>query len=82
MVADPTRLAIMRALLRGPQTVAELNAPLQLEQTLFSHHLRALRAAGFVVAEREGRSVRYALAPGVKIRDGAIDFGCCALRLR
>ena len=69
------------ALLDGPKTVAEINASLDVEPTLLSHHLRALREAGLVTRERQGRHASYALASAlVERRKGrAIDLGCCTL---
>jgi ArsR family transcriptional regulator, nickel/cobalt-responsive transcriptional repressor len=51
-LADHTRLEVVKLLLDGPLHVHELNADLQVEPTLFSHHLRVLRNAGIVVARR------------------------------
>lgn len=81
VLADETRLAVMRQLLRGPCTVGELNQAIRAEQSLLSHHLRTLRDAGLVVGEREGKAVRYRIAPGVEgaAAGGAIDLGCCRL---
>jgi len=57
---------------------------LGLEQSLLSHHLRTLRRSGLVVARRDGKSVLYALAPGVEItrRGSAINLGCCVLSFK
>ena len=63
VLADSTRLAIMRALLAGPQRVGELNEELQLEQSLLSHHLRVLREAGLVAVHRDGQRRMYMLRP-------------------
>lgn len=81
VLADPTRLAVLRALLRGPRSVKEINAAMELPQNLLSHHLRILREAGLVTAEREGKGVRYALADGVELGDShaGINLGCCSL---
>lgn len=81
VLADETRLAVVEALLDGPKTVAEINATLDVEPTLLSHHLRALREAGLVTRERQGRHASYALASAlVERRKGrAIDLGCCTL---
>lgn len=80
-LADETRLSVVRQLMAGPKRVSEINAELQVEQTLLSHHLKVLREMGLVVAEREGKSMLYRLAPNVgsaKLRSG-IDLGCCVL---
>lgn len=82
VIADETRLAVLRSLLEGPKRVAEINQPLGIEQTLLSHHLRVLRESGLVVAVREGKGVRYALAPetAAAAQRGELDLGCCRLR--
>ncbi|GIW95975.1 MAG: transcriptional regulator [Pirellulaceae bacterium] len=82
ILADPTRLAILRILVDGPKHVGEVNEVLALEPTLLSHHLRVLREAGLVEAQRDGKAVLYRIAPGVlvKRRGGtALDIGCCKL---
>lgn len=81
VLADDTRLAVLRKLLSGPHSVAELNVDLHLEPSLLSHHLRTLREARLVEARRQGKSVRYALAPGVKFSatGAGLDLGCCRL---
>lgn len=81
VLADETRLRVIRQLMRGPRRVAELNAQIRVEQSLLSHHLRVLREAGLVVAERDGKSVRYRLADPVRStrRGLAVDLGCCRL---
>jgi ArsR family transcriptional regulator len=81
VLADETRLAVVRQLLDEPKHVHEINAPLQLEQSLLSHHLRILREAGLVRAERDGKAVLYSLAPEFRgdTRGEAIDLGCCQI---
>jgi ArsR family transcriptional regulator len=81
VLADETRLAVVRQLLDEPKHVNEINAPLQLEQSLLSHHLRILREAGLVRAERDGKAVLYSLAPEFRgdTRGEAIDLGCCQI---
>lgn len=65
--------------MNGPQHVNELNAILELEQSLLSHHLKVLREAGFVQSQRDGKAVLYALSPEIQSvtqRQG-LDLGCC-----
>jgi ArsR family transcriptional regulator len=80
-LADPTRLAVVEALMDGPKHAGALQERLKVEQTLLSHHLQNLREANLVVAKRDGKAVLYRLAPGVAARRGesAIDLGCCML---
>ena len=79
VLAEETRLAVLELLMDGAQHVGELNESLEVEQSLLSHHLKVLRDAGLVTAERDGKHVLYRLADPVKgNRKGrAIDLGCC-----
>jgi len=81
VLADPTRLAIVRVLMSGPRHVGEINKQIQADQSLLSHHLRVLRDAELVVSERDGKAVLYRLAPEVKAVTGkkGIQLGCCVL---
>ncbi len=81
VLADETRLAVVRQLMGGPRRVGEINEELQVESTLLSHHLRVLREAGIVTGEREGKAVLYRLAPHVesKRRGATLELGCCRL---
>jgi len=81
-LADDTRLSVVRALMRGPQHVGELMQALDVEQSLLSHHLRILRDANIVAAERDGKSVLYRLTPKVSADQkpgAALDLGCCQI---
>ena len=81
MLADETRLAVVRQLMEGPKHVGEINESLGLEQSLLSHHLKILREAGLVTSERDGKAVLYSLAPEFQrsTRRDAINLGCCLL---
>jgi ArsR family transcriptional regulator len=81
VLADATRLAVVEQLLAGPKRVGELQAKIRVEQSLLSHHLGVLREAGLVVADRDGKSVRYRIAPDVvrAVSGNALDLGCCRL---
>lgn len=52
----------MLALLDGPSYPSELASKLQLTRANTSNHLTCLRGCGLVLAEPEGRQVRYSLA--------------------
>ncbi|WP_214322727.1 ArsR/SmtB family transcription factor [Nonomuraea sediminis] len=61
-VADPTRLRIAAALLRGGELcVCDLAWVTGLPQNLVSHHVRLLRTAGLARSRRDGRMVMYTL---------------------
>lgn len=81
ILADSTRLAVLELLWSGPKHVGEMNAVLQLEQSLLSHHLKVLREEGFITSTRDGKAVLYQLESAVCCAsDGrAIDLGCCRL---
>ncbi len=81
ILAQSTRLAVVRCLLDGAKHVGEMNRTLQVESSLLSHHLRTLREAGLVEARRDGKQVHYQLSPALRSRgDGmALDLGCCRL---
>lgn len=81
-LADETRLRIVRVLLDGPRHVYAINEELEIEQSLLSHHLRALRQAGIVEARRDGKAMLYTLAASVSARrrgKDRLDLGCCQL---
>lgn len=84
LLGDETRLAVIQQLLAGPRHVHEINAELHIDATLLSHHLRVLREAHLVCADREGKSVLYRLAPELRLaqRRNTIDFGCCQLSFK
>jgi DNA-binding transcriptional ArsR family regulator len=60
-LAAPVRLALLVVLADGSRCVHELVDELEVSQPLVSQHLRVLRAARLVEAERRGREVVYRL---------------------
>ena len=63
-LGDMTRLRIIAVLAEfGPMPVNELSSRVVLSQPLISWHLRILRLAGFIEAERHGREVICRLRP-------------------
>jgi DNA-binding transcriptional ArsR family regulator len=60
-LAAPVRLAVLVELSAEARCVHELVEALRVSQPLVSQHLRVLRAARLVVAERRGREVVYRL---------------------
>jgi ArsR family transcriptional regulator len=73
-LASPQRLRIIRLLGGRPRDVTTLARELGLAQAATSQHLAALRAAGLVVAVRDGRTVHYDLA------DPGIEAACALMR--
>ena len=65
VLGDPTRLALLTCIrAAGPISVSDLAAATGFNDTTVSQTLRYLRAARAVTAERDGRVIRYRLAPG------------------
>ena len=63
-LADPTRVAIVNRLSGADVLcVCDLTATFELSQPTVSHHLRILRDAGLVEAERRGTWAYYRLVP-------------------
>jgi ArsR family transcriptional regulator, lead/cadmium/zinc/bismuth-responsive transcriptional repressor len=62
LLGDPTRLKILLACLIEPKFVADVSSEVGISGSLTSHHLRLLRGARLVRAERQGRQVRYVAA--------------------
>jgi len=81
VLSDVTRLFVLEELLNAPRTVTELNALLKIEQSLLSHHLKVLRKAGLVTTAREGKAIRYDIAPEARSRSPgkALNLGCCKI---
>ena len=59
VIADINRLQILCLLSKGERCVCEIYGPLDLPQNLTSHHLKALRDAGLVIARRQGKWIHY-----------------------
>jgi DNA-binding transcriptional ArsR family regulator len=75
-LADPTRLAIVRQLASETETCAcDFTSCCDVRQPTVSHHLRVLREAGIVAAERRGQWIFYRLDPSTAERLGALARG-------
>ena len=61
-LSEPARLALLRALQPGEQTVNQLVSGTGLGQANVSKHLQVLHAHGFVKRRKDGLFVHYALA--------------------
>lgn len=61
-LSDGTRRRILLHLAQAPAYPADLAAALDASRPAVSNHLACLRDCGLVVAEPEGRRVRYRLA--------------------
>lgn len=58
-LADPTRLRLLNLLACGETCVCELTDTLRIVQPKVSRHLRHLRRAGLVEAQRDGKWIHY-----------------------
>ena len=80
-IADPVRLSILRQLAsaRGAVCACDLNECCAVSQPTISHHLRVLREAGAVTAERRGTFIYYGLAPDLRRRWAGIGASLSGL---
>lgn len=62
-LADPTRRAILSALIAGDRTVGELAEPYDMSLAAISKHLQVLARAGLLAQERSGRVVTCRALP-------------------
>jgi len=60
-LADPTRRRILELLKEGGMTAGDIAAHFDISQPSVSHHLKLLRSAELVTAEREGQHIIYYL---------------------
>jgi DNA-binding transcriptional ArsR family regulator len=64
LLADRTRLTLLRRLCDGEADVTTLTETTQATRTSVSQHLARLRLAGLVTTRKDGRRVVYALRHG------------------
>jgi len=62
VLCDENRLRLVHALATGERSVSEIIERTGLPQTLASFHLRILREAGVLTAERRGPFIYYKLS--------------------
>ena len=63
-LAEPTRLAAMRALADGEEhCVCDLMRRLEATQSRMSRHMQVLKQAGLVMDRRDAQWVRYKIRP-------------------
>lgn len=62
-LAHPARRRLVGMLAGGPRSVKEMTAGFAMSQPAVSQHLKELREAGLVRAERVGVEQRYRLTP-------------------
>jgi len=83
-LADDTRWRIVQTLLVTPRSVGELADDLKVSPYNASKHIKILRQAGIVTAEKEGKSVQCQVADEFRRtlskKEAALDLGCCTFR--
>lgn len=62
-LADPVRREIVLRLASGPAAVGDITRPFSISRPAVSRHLRVLREAGIVAADKQGRRQIYRLSP-------------------
>ncbi len=65
-LADPVRLRILSVLATTPGgavCACDLVEPIGKSQPTVSHHLKVLKVAGLVTAQRDGKNIWYAVVP-------------------
>ncbi len=73
-LGDPVRVSILKALCCESLCVGDIVARVNLSQPAVSHHLRILREAGLVNAEKVGTTVFYSL------NKDNVNALCCDVR--
>jgi DNA-binding transcriptional ArsR family regulator len=63
-LADPSRREMVERLSRGPASVSELAAPLEMSLAAVVQHVQVLEASGLVRSEKLGRVRTCSIEPG------------------
>lgn len=83
-LGELNRIRILHLLLNRQLSVNEIVRQLKVSQYTISKHLKILREAGLVEAERDGRKRLYAvnrqLQRHLKTNANVLDLGCCSFR--
>jgi ArsR family transcriptional regulator len=74
LLADQTRLRILKLLRQGEQNVTKIVESLKLSQPTVSHHLKRLEGAGLVLKRQYKRWVFYQVNKSV-LKNFIEDFG-------
>lgn len=62
LLAEENRLKIFSLLEKRTCCVCEMHDPLEMSQSLLSHHLADLKAARLITSRKQGRKVHYFLS--------------------
>ncbi len=74
-IGEPTRLQILKLLADGEKCVGEIVEVLNKEQSLVSHHLRALKECYIVSARQQAQSIYYKLTDP-RLAELVLDSEC------
>ena len=85
-LSEPIRLRIIDILRHGEMTVGDIAEFLETELVTVSHHLKILKHAGLVEAERDGRFIVYRLRSdllqkAVRNSKEYLNLGCCRIEV-
>jgi DNA-binding transcriptional ArsR family regulator len=72
-LSDPTRRQVLELLRNGPMSAGALAECFQVSKPTMSAHFAALREAGLIVSERQGKSIVYELQLSV-LEDALLSF--------
>lgn len=61
-LSDPTRLAVVERLSRGPASVSELAKPFDMALPSLMQHLKVLEDCGLATSQKEGRVRTFRIA--------------------
>jgi len=78
VLGEPMRIKLLDRLREAPATVGQLTVELGSSQQNVSKHLAVLHAAGVVSREKDGTSVRYAIADDTVFK--ICDIVCGGIR--
>ena len=62
-LSDPTRRMVFERTLAAPRPVAAIAEGLPVSRPAVSQHLKVLKEAGLVTAQRDGKNIWYAVVP-------------------
>ena len=83
-LSEPTRMRIVRLLLKRPLGVNDISERLGVSQYNTSKHLRILREAGLLQTEKQGKLRLYGIAAELAGRLAAnknvLELDCCTFR--
>ena len=82
LISEKTRLAILTELIEGEKSVGQINETLQIEPTLLSKHLKALKELDVLQVQLNGKERIYKINSDFlsKNHTNEINFGCCSVK--